>query len=77
MDKIYSVEALVNTDGKNYKGILDFYDSKCILHNTARIITEFEYRLTDAKFLSGFTKISFLDLYTKDKKYIQIQRDLI
>ena len=73
MDKIYSVEALVNTDGKNYKGILDFYDSKCILHNTARIITEFEYRLTDAKFLSGITKISFLDLYTKDKKYIQIQ----
>lgn len=73
MDKIYSVEAMVNTDGKNYKGTLDFYYSKCILHSAARVIAEFEYSFKDAEFLTGTTKISFLDLYTKDKKYIQIK----
>lgn len=73
MAKIFSIDAMISVDGKNYKGVLDFYDSKCILHSNTRIITDFSYELGKAEFMSGVTKVSFLDLYTKEKRYIQIQ----
>ena len=72
MGKIYSVEAMISKDGKNYKGVLDFYDSKCILHSDTKLINEFFYDIKTADFVSGVTQISFLDLYTKEKTYIQV-----
>ena len=73
MTMIYSADAMISIDGKNYKGVLDFYDSKCILHSNTRIISEFSYEIGTAEFASGVTKVSFLDLYTKEKRYIQIR----
>ena len=73
MSKIYSVEAMISENGKNYKGTLDFYEDKCILHSDTKMITEFYYDIKTANFVSGVTKISFLDLYTKDKSYVQVK----
>jgi hypothetical protein len=73
MKPFYSVEAMVSTEGKNYKGTLDFYNTKCVLHNPTRTIEEFEYELNTAEFESGITTVLFLGLYTKEKSYIQIQ----
>lgn len=73
MSVICSIEALINQDGKNYKGTLDFYPSKCILHSSTKLITEFFYDINSAEFVSGTTKITFLDLYTKEKAYIQVK----
>lgn len=72
MKPFYSVEAMISSEGKNYKGILDFYDTKCVLHNPTRVIEEFEYELNTAEFESGVTTVLFLNLYTKEKSYIQI-----
>ena len=41
MSKIYSIKALISENGKVYKGILDFYETKCILNSDTRLITEF------------------------------------
>lgn len=72
MKPFYSVEAMISSEGKNYKGTLDFYDTKCVLHNPTRVIEEFEYELNTAEFESGVTTVLFLNLYTKEKSYIQI-----
>ncbi len=73
MKPFYSVEAMVSFEGKNYKGTLDFYDTKCVLHNPTRIIEEFEYKLNTAEFESGVTTVLFLGLYTKEKSFIKIR----
>ncbi len=73
MSKIYSVESMISKNRKNYKGTLDFYEDKCILHSNTKVIAEFFYDIKTANFVSGVTKISFLDLYTKDKSYIQVK----
>lgn len=72
MDPFYSVEAMVSLEGKNYKGILDFYDTKCVLHNTTRVIEEFNYKLNMAEFETGITTVLFLGLYTKEKAFVKI-----
>lgn len=72
MNPFYSVEAMISSEGKNYKGTLDFYDTKCVLHNPTRVIEEFEYELDTAEFESGVTTVMFLNLYTKEKSYIQV-----
>lgn len=77
MKPFYSVEAMVSFEGKNYKGTLDFYDTKCVLHNPTRIIEEFEYKLNTAEFESGVTTVLFLGLYTKEKSFIKIRSQTI
>ena len=73
MSKIYSIKALISDNGKIYKGILDFYETKCILHSDTRLITEFFYDINSVEFITGLTTISFLDLYAKEKSYIQVK----
>ena len=73
MKPFYSVEAMISSDGKNYKGTLDFYDTKCVLHNTTRVIEEFNYKLNMAEFESGITTVLFLGLYTKEKSFVRIR----
>jgi hypothetical protein len=73
MKLLYSVEAMISSGGKNYKGTLDFYDTKCILHNETKTHTEIVYDMKYAQFESGITQVSFLGLYTKDKAYIQVK----
>lgn len=73
MNPFYSVEAMISSNGKNYKGTLDFYDNKCILHNATRVFEEFNYTLDTAEFKTGTTSVLFLGLYTKEKPYIQIR----
>ena len=63
MKPFNSVEAMISSEGKNYKGTLDFYDTKCVLHNPTRVIEEFEYELNTAEFESGVTTVLFLNLY--------------
>lgn len=73
MELLYSVEAMISSDGKNYKGTLDFYDTKCLLHNEKKTYTEFFYDLNTAKFENGTTQVSFMGLYTKEKSYIMVK----
>ena len=73
MNPFYSVEAMISSNGKNYKGTLDFYDDKCILHNATRVFDEFSYTLDTAEFETGITSVLFLGLYTKEKPYIRIR----
>lgn len=73
MELLYSVEAMISSDGKNYKGTLDFYDTKCVLRNETKTYVEFFYDIGCAQFESGTTQVSFLGLYTKDKSYVQVK----
>lgn len=73
VDALYSVEAMITEEGKNYKGTLDFYEDRCILHNYTKVIEEFEYQLSSMELLCGTMKVTFLDLYTKEKRYVQIK----
>lgn len=73
MNPFYSVEAMISSNGKNYKGTLDFFDDKCILHNATRVFEEFHYELDTAELETGITSVLFLGLYTKEKPYIRIR----
>ena len=72
MSILYSVEAMISESEKNYKGELDFYRNKCVLHNSTKVLDEFVYDINEVKFIQGKTEISFLGLYTKEKLYIQV-----
>lgn len=73
MELRHSVEALISSNGKNYKGTLDFYDDKCILHKEEKTYVEFCYDIHSVEFETGITQISFMGLYTKDKMYLMLK----
>lgn len=73
MELLYSVEAMISSEGKNYKGTLDFYDTKCHLHTETKTHAEFFYDINNVEFETGTTQVSFMGLYTKEKSYFMVK----
>lgn len=73
MELLYSVEAMISLNGKNYKGTLDFFETKCLLHTETKTYAEFSYDIDSAEFETGVTQVSFMGLYTKEKSYIKVK----
>mgnify|MGYP004630914049 FL=1 len=69
---IYKTEVIVSIKGKNYSGIIELRNDKCLVYNDTRLIDEFSFDIASTDIISGKELLSFLDLYQKEKEYVQL-----
>ena len=72
-EPFYKAEALICFDQKNYSGVIALFDEKCIFYNDDRLLDEFDFDIKKTNVKTGKESVSFLDLYTKEKEFIQLE----
>lgn len=70
---IYKTEGMISSASGNYNGTLALYDDRCTFYNDKCVFDDFEFDICKAEIIQDSCEVSFLDLYKKEKEYVQIR----
>lgn len=70
---IYKTEGMISSASGNYNGTLALYDDKCIFYSDKCVFENFDFDITKAEIIRDSCEVSFLNLYKKEKEYVQIR----